>query len=79
MHVGTAIEGSIGSEQKVDALYLSADAQIAKRIDELCEVYNTQIMMTQDLYKMLSERAKDYTRKIDTITMDESKDQPRVS
>jgi hypothetical protein len=28
MHSGKAIEGSIGSEQKVDALYLSTDAQI---------------------------------------------------
>jgi hypothetical protein len=28
MHAGKAIEGSIGSEQKVDALYLSTDAQI---------------------------------------------------
>jgi hypothetical protein len=26
LHTGKAIEGSIGSEQKVDALYLSADA-----------------------------------------------------
>jgi len=28
MHAGKAIEGSIGSEQKVDALYLSTDAQL---------------------------------------------------
>lgn len=46
MHIGTAIEGAIGSEQKVDALYLSTDAQITKRIDELCETYNTEILMT---------------------------------
>ena len=40
LHVGRAIEGAIGSEYKVDALYLSADTQIALRIDKLCDTYD---------------------------------------
>ena len=79
LHTGKAIEGSIGSEQKVDALYLSADAQICARVDELCEVYGSQILLTGELYSMLSSRAKDFTREIDCITMNESKKARRVS
>ncbi len=79
MHAGKAIEGSIGSEQKVDALYLSTDAQITQRIDELCEVYDRQILMTGELHHMLSDKAKNFTRMIDCINMNESKRIKRVS
>lgn len=39
--MGFAIEGSIGTDLKLDALYLSQDMQIALRIEELNEVYGT--------------------------------------
>jgi len=79
MHAGKAVEGAIGSEQKVDALYLSADAAICARVDELCKVYNRQILLTGELYSLLSERGRDFTRKIDQVTMNESKKSERVS
>lgn len=79
MHVGRAIEGSIGSEQKVDALYLSSDTQICHRVDQLCEVYDRLILLTGDLQHMLSNQARQFTRKIDCITMNESKRIKRVS
>ena len=41
IHVGYSIEGSIGTEMKVDALYISPDVQIAQRIEELNENYQT--------------------------------------
>ena len=41
IHVGYAIEGSVGTEMKIDALYLSPDTQIALRIEELCEAYSS--------------------------------------
>jgi len=39
--MGFAVEGSIGTDLKVDALYLSPDMQIALRVEELNEVYGT--------------------------------------
>jgi hypothetical protein len=39
LHVGWTIEGAIGSEFKIDALYISPDASIAQRIEEFCEHY----------------------------------------
>lgn len=75
LHVGRAIEGAIGSEFKVDALYLSADTQIGLRIDQLCDIYDRPLLMSGDFYKMLSEKGKTFCRKIDQVCMEESKGQ----
>ena len=40
LHVGRAIECAIGSEFKVDALFLSAETQVALRLDQLCDEYD---------------------------------------
>ena len=42
------IEGSIGTDMKVDPLFLSPDKQIAIRIEELNEKYKTKILMTDE-------------------------------
>lgn len=79
LHTGKACEGPIGSEFKVDAIYISREIQIASRIDGLCDVYNREILLTDDFYNMLSERSKELTRKIEVITMNESPKDPIVS
>lgn len=71
MHTGKAFEGPIGSEFKVDAVYLSKELQVALRVDELCDVYNKEILLTNELYLMLSDKAKMITRKIESIVMKE--------
>jgi len=79
LHTGRACEGPIGSEFKIDAIYISKEIMIGSRIDGLCDVYNREILLTKDLYMMLSERAKELTRKIETISMNESPKQAIVS
>lgn len=73
MHVGRSIEGAIGSEFKVDALYLSADNQIGLRIDQLCDTYDRQVLMSGEFVRMLSDKGKTFARKIDQVCMEESK------
>ena len=41
IHVGNSIEGSIGTDMKVDPLYVSPDLQIALRVLDLNENYKT--------------------------------------
>ena len=72
LHVGRAIEGAIGSEFKVDALYLSADTQISLRIDALCDTYDQQILLSGDFQKMISPKGKTFCRKIDQVCMIET-------
>ena len=71
--------GAIGSEYKVDAIFVSKEMQVALRLDELCEVYNREIILTGELFMMLSEKAKLLTRKIESIVMREQPKIPLVS
>lgn len=72
LHVGIAIEGAIGSDMKIDYLNVSPDAAISVRINELCEQYDTQILLTGDMYDTLSERAQNTCRFIDRIVIRET-------
>jgi len=72
LHTGKACEGPIGSEFKVDAIYVSKEIQVGARIDQLCDTYNREILLTNDLHSMLSECSKTITRQIETITMNEN-------
>jgi hypothetical protein len=50
---------------------------VALRIDQLCEVYDRNILLSGDIQEMLSDRGRSFTRKIDTVIMDESRKQKR--
>jgi hypothetical protein len=65
LHVGIAIEGSIGSQMKIDALNISSDLLIAFRIEELNEKYGSEILLTGEVQALLSDKAKDMLREID--------------
>lgn len=70
--MGWAIEGAIGSaDYKIDACYLSPQKTIADRIEDLCHYYDTQILITEPLYNLMSLKARNTLRKIDVITMKE--------
>ena len=69
LHMGWTIEGAIGSEQKIDACYLSPQSTIAYRIEDLCEYFQMQILITEPLYNLMSLKARNTLRKIDVVTM----------
>jgi len=71
LHMGYTIEGAIGSDFKIDACYLSANVQIAYRLEQLCDFYDMQILLTEPLYSLMSLKARNTLRKIDVITMKE--------
>lgn len=74
LHMGWTIEGAIGSEYKIDACYLSPHTQIGYRIESLCEEYDMQIILSENLYNLMSLKARNTLRKIDVITMRECKE-----
>jgi hypothetical protein len=76
--MGWAVEGAFGSDFKIDALHLSSDSCIAQRVEELCSVYNTSILVTESLQQLLSAKGKNSLRQVDNIVMNESPEKPRV-
>ena len=69
LHMGWTIEGSIGSDSKIDASYMSPHLQASYKIENLCEHYDQQILVSETLYNIMSLKARNTLRKIDVIVM----------
>lgn len=57
---------------KVDALFISPDAMIAQRIEQLNQNYNTSILMSGEFYDLLSQKGQTTVRQIDNVFIKES-------
>jgi len=74
LHMGWTIEGTIGSESKIDACYLSPHMQASYKLQELCDFFDQQILVSESLYSMMSLKARNTLRKIDVVVMKEHKE-----
>jgi len=69
LHIGWAIEGSIGSPLKVDASYLSPNVNMASRLMAATKQYGVTILVSEHFFSMLSTRVQDLMRKVDRVTV----------
>ena len=67
--MGWTVQGAIGSDNKIDASYLSPNLQIAYRLEELTQFYDMQILLSEPLYNLMSLKARNTLRKIDVISL----------
>ena len=67
LHVGWAIEGAIGSTYKIDASYLSPHVNIASWLEESTKFYGVPLLISGDLYKLLSFKTKKKLRLLDKV------------
>lgn len=52
LHSGWAIEGAVGSVQKVDATYLSPHVNMSARMEAACRQFKLAILMTQQFHEV---------------------------
>lgn len=69
LHAGWAIEGAVGSLQKVDATYLSPHVNMAARLETSSKQYGVPLLMSQNFQELMSEDVKSYCRRLDVITV----------
>eukprot|EP00277_Geminigera_cryophila_P006620 CAMPEP_0179415086 /NCGR_PEP_ID=MMETSP0799-20121207/6036_1 /TAXON_ID=46947 /ORGANISM="Geminigera cryophila, Strain CCMP2564" /LENGTH=464 /DNA_ID=CAMNT_0021187785 /DNA_START=359 /DNA_END=1753 /DNA_ORIENTATION=- len=69
LHVGWAIEGAIGSMLKIDASYLSPNVNMAARLESGCNQFDVDILISEDIYNMLSMRVQELCRRLDRVTV----------
>jgi len=69
LHAGWAIEGAVGSLQKVDATYLSPHVNMAARLETSSKQYGVPLLASQDFYDLLSPDGKARCRKLDVVTV----------
>mmetsp|Transcript_24385 Transcript_24385/g.35798 ORF Transcript_24385/g.35798 Transcript_24385/m.35798 type:complete len:840 (+) Transcript_24385:136-2655(+) len=69
LHAGWAIEGAVGSLQKVDATYLSPHVNMAARLESSSKQYGVPILVSQNFFDLMTEDAKAKCRRLDVITV----------
>lgn len=69
LHMGWAIEGAIGSNYKIDASYLSPNVNMAARLEAATRQYGVKILISGQIYELLSEELKLFCRIIDIVTV----------
>lgn len=52
LHAGWAIEGAVGSLQKVDATYLSPHVNMAARMEAAAKQFGVSILMTEKFFEV---------------------------
>ncbi len=78
MHVGWAIEGAIGSEFKIDASYLSPNVNLASRLESATKQFGVYILVSHQLYDIMTEKCQSYLRHIDTVRVRGSQEPLKV-
>lgn len=69
LHAGWAIEGAVGSIQKVDATYLSPHVNMAARLETSSKQFGVPLLFSQSLFDLMSVEAQDCCRKLDVVTV----------
>jgi hypothetical protein len=67
LHIGWAIQGAIGTEEKVDVGYLSPHIDFTDTLAFTTENFRTQLLMSESFFETLHERAATQCRRVDTI------------
>jgi len=69
LHRGWAIEGSIGSEFKIDASYVSPNVSIANSVCEATIIYNVFFLASHTVVRLCSPEMVSKCRLVDCVTM----------
>ncbi|CAE7537306.1 cya [Symbiodinium microadriaticum] len=69
LHAGWAIEGAVGSLQKVDATYLSPHVNMAARLESSSKQYGVPILVSQNFFDLMTDEGKSRCRRLDVITV----------
>jgi class 3 adenylate cyclase len=67
LHFGWAIEGSLGTEYKIDASYVSPTVSVAENVERAAEAYGTGVLVTETTYRILSSDMATNLRLIDRV------------
>lgn len=69
LHIGWAIEGTIGSRYKIDASYLSPNVNVAARLEAATHIFGCPLLLSGFLVDELSPAARMMHRKVDVVSV----------
>lgn len=71
LHVGEAVEGAIGTPQKIDATYISLHVNNSEFLESSTKAYKVPLLMSHFFYNHLSLPAKQKCRMVDVVRVTE--------
>ena len=72
LHVGVAVEGAIGTHQKIDATYISSHVNNAEFLESSTKAYKVPLLMSHFFRNQLSSEAQTWCRRLDTVSVTDS-------
>jgi class 3 adenylate cyclase len=67
LHAGTAVQGAIGSQRKLDATYISESVERAEFLESSTKTYGVPILMSDSFYNLLDPANRRRCRKVDQL------------
>ena len=67
LHMGYSVEGALGSHYKIDPTYLSPHVKMSERLESSTKVFGVPILISEHLFKHLSNKTKTYVRPVDWV------------
>jgi class 3 adenylate cyclase len=67
LHIGWAIEGTVGSTFKIEASYVGAYVNMAAKLNSATKVYGVSILFSDDIFELLSPEIREHCRMIDRV------------
>ena len=71
LHVGWAIEGAIGTNQKIDASYISPHVNMTEFLESSTKQYGVPLILSEPFTDMLSPSVRKYCRQINKVKLGE--------
>jgi class 3 adenylate cyclase len=69
LHMGWAVEGALGSEQKIDASYLGAHVNLSMFLEEHTKEYGVPLLMSGEVYDLLCPTVQMRCRWLDSMSV----------
>jgi len=69
LHAGTAVQGAIGSQRKIDATYVSESVELAEFLESSTKKYGLKMLMSGNFHRLLNQNNRRRCRKVDQILM----------
>jgi len=68
LHKGWAVEGAIGSDQKIDVSYISPDVAYVEFLQDLTKDYGCTVLFSASFFHLLPSQVQYHCRQLDCIT-----------
>jgi hypothetical protein len=67
LHAGTAVQGAIGSQRKLDATYIGESVERSEFLESSTKTYGVPILMSDSFYNLLEPANRRRCRKVDQL------------